>query len=110
MPDEIELAVLVGRFEATPGRAEALAGILATYVVLTRRREGCRNVDLVASVLHPGRSVVIEKWTSAKRARDHLDHPETVEMARAVRPLLVGPPDLDLCCAVSAQDLEAPPP
>jgi quinol monooxygenase YgiN len=107
--EQVELAVLVGRFEATPGGAEALAGILAKYVVLTRGREGCRNVDLVASVLHPGRFVVVEKWTSAQRARAHLDHPETVEMAEAATALLAGPPDLDLCCAVSAQDLEEPP-
>ncbi|MGH9026107.1 MAG: putative quinol monooxygenase [Acidimicrobiia bacterium] len=109
MPDEIELAILVGRFEAAPGREEALAAVLAKYVVLTRRRDGCRNVDLVASVLHPGRYVVIEKWASPETPRNHLDHPETLEMAEAATPLLAGPPDLDLHDAVTAQDLETPP-
>jgi quinol monooxygenase YgiN len=104
--DEIELAVLVGRFEAVPGREEALAGVLAKYVVLTRHQPQCRNVDLVASVLHPGRYVVIEKWSTPDGPRAHLDHPETVEMAESARPLLAAAPDLDLCEAVSAQDLE----
>jgi quinol monooxygenase YgiN len=98
--DEVDLAVLVGRFEATPGREEALAAVLAKYVVLTRRHAECRNVDLVASVLHPGRYVVIEKWVTPDGPRIHLDHPETVEMAEAARPLLRTPPDLDLCRAV----------
>jgi quinol monooxygenase YgiN len=106
VPDEIELAVLVGRFEAAPGRTEALAAVLAKYVVLTRRRSECRNVDLVASVLRPGRFTVVEKWLGAEAPRRHLDDPETVEMAEATAPLLESPPDLDLCDAVSAQDLE----
>jgi len=106
--DEIELAVLVGRFEATPGREEALAAVLAKYVVLTRRHPQCRNVDLVASVLHPGRFTVIEKWIGGETPRRHLDDPETVELAEAAAPLLATPPDLDLCDAISAQDLEDP--
>jgi quinol monooxygenase YgiN len=106
VPDEIELAVLVGRFEAAVGQEEALAAVLAKYVVLTRQRPSCRNVDLVASVLHPGRFTVIEKWVGADAPRVHLDDPETVEMAEGAKALLVGPPDLDLSDAVSAQDLE----
>jgi quinol monooxygenase YgiN len=106
MPDDIELAVVVGTFEARTGREEELAATLAKYVVLTRRRGDCRNVDLVASVLHPGRLVVVEKWVTPDAARGHLDALETVEMAEAVRDLLARPPDLDLLESVSAQDLE----
>jgi quinol monooxygenase YgiN len=106
VPDEVELAVLVGRFEAAPGREEALAAVLAKYVVLTRQRDACRNVDLVASVLHPGRFTVIEKWVGADAPRAHRDDPETVEMATEAKPNLSGPPDLDVSDAVSAQDLE----
>jgi quinol monooxygenase YgiN len=103
---DLELAVVIGSFEARTGRQGDLAAVLAKYVVLTRRRPHCRNVDLVASGSRPGRMVVIEKWESADDARAHLDAAETVEMATAARDVLAGPPDLDLFEAISAQDLE----
>ena len=98
--------MVVGAFEAQAGREEALAAALAKYVVLTRRRPQCRNVDLVASVVHGGRLVVVEKWESADAARTHLDAAETVEMATEAKELLARPPDLDLLESISAQDLE----
>jgi quinol monooxygenase YgiN len=104
--DEVELAVVVGVFEARTGREAELAATLAKYVVLTRRRPDCRNVDLVASVLHRGRLVVIEKWSSPDAARSHLDAEETVEMAREAKDVLARPPDFDLLESVSAHDLE----
>ena len=103
---DLELALIIGSFEARTGRQGDLAAILAKYVVLTRRRPRCRNVDLVASGSRPGRLVVIEKWESADDARAHLDATETVEMAKAARDVLAGPPDLDLFESISAQDLE----
>jgi quinol monooxygenase YgiN len=106
MPDEVELAMVVGAFEARSGREADLAAALAKYVVLTRNRDDCRNVDLVASTTYPGRVVVVEKWVSPAAARAHLDAAETVEMAQSVKELLAGPPDLDLLEAISAQDLE----
>jgi quinol monooxygenase YgiN len=106
MPDEVELAMVTGVFDARTGRESELAAALAKYVVLTRNRDGCRNVDLVASTLHPGRLTVVEKWISPDAARSHLDAAETVEMASTVLDLLARPPDLDLLEAISAQDLE----
>lgn len=103
---DLELAVVIGSFQARTGRQADLAAVLAKYVVLTRRQPACRNVDLVASGSNPARLVVIEKWESADAARAHLDAAETVEMARAARDLLAGPPDLDLYESISAQDLE----
>jgi len=103
---DLELAVVIGSFEARTGRQGELAAVLAKYVVLTRRRPGCRNVDLVASGSGSGRLVVIEKWESADEARAHLDAAETVEMAQAAREMLAGAPDLDLYESISAQDLE----
>jgi quinol monooxygenase YgiN len=105
-PDDLELAMVVGAFDAQPGREETLAATLAKYVVLTRRRPECRNVDLVASALRPGRLVVVEKWESSDSARAHLDAEETVEMATEAKDLLSRPPDLDLLDSISAQDLE----
>jgi len=103
---DLELAVVIGSFEARTGRQGDLAAVLAKYVVLTRRQPACRNVDLVASGSRSARLVVVEKWESADDARAHLDADETVEMAHAARDLLAGPPDLDLYESISAQDLE----
>ncbi len=103
MADEVDLVVVTMTFDAAD--PEGLAGVLATYVVLTRGAEGCRNVDLCASATRPGRFVVIEKWASREAQRAHLDAPVTVEMAEGCRGKLVAPPELDLLDAVSAHDL-----
>lgn len=100
---EIDLTVVVLRFEATD--PEALLAVLAKYVVLSRGHPGCRNIDLVASVTHPGRLVVIEKWASPAAQRTHFDSPAMVEMAEACRGLLAEAPDIDLLEGVSAHDL-----
>jgi len=108
MPDddrEVELSVVLAVFEARTGRVEALAALLANYVVVTRRASDCRNVDLVASVIEPGRFVVVEKWGSPEAQRAHMDAPETVALAQECRDLLSSPPRFDLCEAVSAHDL-----
>ena len=100
---EVELTVVVLRFQASD--PEALLSVLAKYVVLTRGHPGCRNVDLVASVTHPGRLVVIQKWESPDAQRGHFDSADMVEMAEACRGLLTEPPDVDLLEAISAHDL-----
>ena len=100
---EVELTVVVMRFRASD--PEALLGVLAKYVVLTRGHPGCRNVDLVASVTTPGRLVVIQKWDSPEAQRAHFDSADMVEMAEACRGVLAEPPDIDLLEAVSAHDL-----
>lgn len=100
---DVELTVVVLRFRAAD--PEALLGVLAKYVVVTRGHPGCRNVDLVASVTTPGRLVVIEKWATPAAQRAHFDSAAMVEMAEACRGLLAEPPDIDLLEAISAHDL-----
>ncbi len=108
MPDDVRIWVVAGSFRARAGAEQQLTAVLANYVVLTRMRPHCRNVDLVASATQRGRMLVIEKWDDPEAPRDHLDQPETVDMARAAVPLLTEKPDLDLYEAVSAQDMEEP--
>ena len=105
MTEEIEIWVVAGSYQARTGREAELAGVLARYVVLTRRVTGCRNVDLVASAGTLGRFLVIEKWDDADAQAAHLDSDEMVEMARAASEMLTGPPDLDLFASISAHDL-----
>ena len=84
--DEIELTIVTLRFDAAD--PERLLGVLSKYVVLTRNHEGCRNVDLCASVTTPGRFLVIEKWESPAAQRAHFDSADMVEMAESCRGLL----------------------
>jgi len=106
MPDDdVEIAMLTGTFDARPGAEEALAATLARYVVLTRHERNCRNVDLVASLTHGGRIVIIEKWDSADAVQAHLDSPLMTEMAREALPSLANKPDLDIYDTISAHDL-----
>jgi quinol monooxygenase YgiN len=103
---ELEIAVLTASFDARSGAEEALLGALSRYVVLTRHEPACRNVDLVASVTHAGRFLVIEKWSSADAVQDHLDSPLMTDMARAVLGALTAKPEIDLYDPISAYDLE----
>jgi quinol monooxygenase YgiN len=96
---------MMGIFDAAPGRETDLAGVLARYVVVSRTEEGCRNIDLVASLITPGRFVVYEKWESPEAQAGHMAGATTVELAEGVSPLLSAPPDLGLFVAVSAHDL-----
>jgi quinol monooxygenase YgiN len=104
--NDVEIAVLTAVFDARPGAEEALLGALARYVVLTRQEPTCRNVDLVASVTHAGRFVVIEKWESAAAVRSHLDSALMTEMARATVALVATKPEVDLYDSISSYDLE----
>ncbi len=97
---------MMGIFDAAAGREADLAGVLARYVVVSRAEDGCRNIDLVASVLTPGRFLVYEKWGSPDAQATHMSGTTMSEMAEGVSGLLRGPPDLELFLAVSAHDLQ----
>jgi quinol monooxygenase YgiN len=105
MSDDVELVVVTLRFDAGDGREAALLAVLSKYVVLTRMVDGCRNVDLCASVTTPGRHLVIQKWDTADAQRAHFDSDVMVDMARSCAGLLAAPPDIDLWDGISAHDL-----
>lgn len=101
--NDIELAIVTMRFVASdPAELQA---VLSKYVVMTRMIEGCRNIDLVASVTRPGGLMIIQKWDSADAQRAHFDSTLMIDMAEACVGLLAGPPDVDLWDALSAHDL-----
>jgi quinol monooxygenase YgiN len=90
------------RWEAV---SDALLGHIARYVVMTRGEEGCRNVDLCASVTTEGRVAVIEKWASYDTQQAHLNGQAMVALALAARELGAARPELDLLEGMSAHDL-----
>jgi quinol monooxygenase YgiN len=100
---DIDLTIVTMVFDAAD--PAGLLAVLSKYVVLARMEDGCRNVDLCASVTSPGRYVVIEKWTSPEAQRAHFDAESMVEMARSCAGLLSGPPAIDLLEGISAHDL-----
>ena len=102
--DNVDLTVVTMVFDAA--EPEALLGILARYVVVSRMHPGCRNIDLLSSVTEPGRFVVVEKWDDPGAQRAHFDSPDMVQMAHACEGLVTRRPEIDLLEAVSAQDLE----
>ncbi len=103
--DSSEILIVVGVFTAIPGSESSLAGVLSRYTVLTRGNPGCRNVDLAASLIEPGRFVLIEKWADESAQRLHADSNEMVAMAEDALPLLQSAPVLDLTLGISAHDL-----
>ena len=103
MPDEVELTLVTMAFRTE--KPEALMPILAKYVVVSRGHQGCRNIDLCASVATPGRFVIVEKWESPEAQQAHFDSADMVEMARACTGILAAPPDIDLLEGISAHDL-----
>jgi quinol monooxygenase YgiN len=84
---------------------EALSAVLARYVVLSRNRPGCRNIDFVASAIRPGRLVVVEKWASPEAQQAHFDSSEMIAMAQSCDGLLTAAPNIDLLEGVSMHDL-----
>lgn len=106
MADDVELTVVTLRLDALDEAAAGrLLGVLSKYVVLARGHEGCRNIDLVASVTHPGRVLLIQKWDSPATQQAHFDSPDMVEMAESCRGLLSRAPEVDLWEGMSAHDL-----
>lgn len=106
MTDDVELTMVTLRLDALDEAAGArLLGVLSKYVVLARGHNGCRNIDLVASVTQPGRFLIVQKWETPAAQQAHFDSDDMVEMAQACRGLLATPPDVDLWEALSAHDL-----
>jgi quinol monooxygenase YgiN len=103
MTHDVEIAIVTMRFDAAD--EGSLLAILSKYVVLTRMQDGCRNVDLCASVTQPGRYLIIQKWDSVDAQRAHFDSDVMIEMAMACNGLLTAPPDIDLWDGPSAHDL-----
>ena len=103
MADDLEIALLTMTFVASD--ADALLGNLSKYVVLTRGVDGCRNIDLCASVAKPGVFIIIEKWESEDHARDHVNSKLMLEMANSCRGVLTEAPEIDLLEGISAHDL-----
>jgi quinol monooxygenase YgiN len=103
MNDEVDLTMVMMRFMTDD--PEALLPVLAKYVVMARGENGCRNMDLSASVTAPGRFVIAQKWTTSADQQAHFDSPVMIEMAEACRGLLRQPPDIDLLAPISAHDL-----
>ena len=103
MADEVETTLVTMVFDASD--TDQLLSVLAKYVVLARGHEGCRNIDLCASVTTPDRVVIVQKWESPEAQAAHFDSPEMVEMARACTPLLKAAPTIDLLEGISAHDL-----
>lgn len=100
---EVELTMVTMTFDAADDAA--LLAILSKYVVLTRMQDGCRNVDLCASVTHPGRHLVVQKWETPGHQRAHFDSDVMIDMATACVGVLASAPDIDLWDATSAHDL-----
>ena len=99
----MDLVIVTLRFDASD--AATLEPVLAKYVVLTRMQDGCRNIDLCASVTLPARYLVIQKWESPEAQRAHFDSGVMIEMAHACIGALSAPPDIDLWAGASAHDL-----
>lgn len=102
-PVDVEPVLVTLQFESDD--PERLVSLLARYVVLTRTHEGCRNVDLVASVTVPGRFLVLQKWSTAADQRRHFDSDAMVDLAASCEGLLRTAPLIDLHEGVSMHDL-----
>jgi quinol monooxygenase YgiN len=92
-------------FTAGEGSEAELGALLARYTVLTRMAPGCINVDLTASMVHPGRFVVVEKWRDDAALGEHLSGEAMTDLAGAAPPLLALAPEVDVAMGISVTDL-----
>ena len=77
----------------------ALLGALVNSVVVSRGHEGCRNIDLVASLTHPGRYLVVEKPSVLQQA--HFDLVDTATSGESCRGFAGRVPVVDLLDGIS---------
>jgi len=106
MAEDVELTVVTLELTTVDeASTNLLLAALAKYVVLARGHEGCRNIDLVASVTTPGSFLLIQKWDSPAAQQAHFDSSDMVEMAEACRGLLARAPSVNLWEGLSAHDL-----
>jgi quinol monooxygenase YgiN len=104
----IDLAIVTLVFDArsdNPAAPDRLLAVLSKYVVMSRQYQGCRNIDLCASVTAPNRYLIVEKWETPDHQRAHFDSEDMIEMARSCEGLLERRPDIDLYEGISAHDL-----
>jgi quinol monooxygenase YgiN len=101
--DVSEPVLVTLRFDTE--QPEALLDLLARYVVVSRTHQGCRNMDLVASITVPGRYLVVQKWAAPADQRRHFDSDDMVSFARACTGLLRHAPEVDLYDGISMHDL-----
>lgn len=100
---DVELVIVTMTFHVRD--MAAFAAIVSKYVVLTRMEQGCRNVDLCASMTRSDRVLVISKWDDPSVQEAHALGPVMTEFARSCSGLLAAPPDIDLWDGPSAHDL-----
>lgn len=99
----VETTIVTMVFDTTD--AASLVAVLAKYIVVSRMHDGCRNIDLCASLGHEGRFVIISKWANPAAQQAHFDSAAMVDMATACTGLLRRPPMIDLLGGLSAHDL-----
>lgn len=102
---EPDLTLQFLTFTAAEGAEAELAALLARYTVLTRMAEGCINVDLTASMVHPGRFVLVEKWRDDAALGEHLAGEAMTTLAGSAPRLLALAPEIDVALGISAFDL-----
>ncbi|MEY2398961.1 MAG: hypothetical protein QOJ00_2135 [Actinomycetota bacterium] len=106
MAEDVELTIVTLTLDAIDeAAATKLVGVLAKYLVVSRGHDGCRNIDLAASVNAPNRFLLVQKWDSPRAQQTHFDSSEMVEMAQSCQGLLSRPPAVELWEGVSAHDL-----
>ena len=66
---------IVARFDARPGKAEALERALLEMVPPSRSDAGCLRYDLHRSRTEPGVFLIFERWESRELWQAHMDQP-----------------------------------
>lgn len=101
--EDVELVVVTMAFDAADPLT--LAAVLSKYVVMTRREDGCRNVDLCIGFGNSSRFVVLQKWSSPAAQQAHFDGEVMLNMAQSCNGILTKAPQIELLEGISAHDL-----
>jgi quinol monooxygenase YgiN len=76
------VVVLSVVFEAAPGRADELAGMLKKLIAPTRAEPGCLTYELNASTETPGTFLFFEKFVNQAALDEHIAAPYFQEFAK----------------------------
>jgi quinol monooxygenase YgiN len=85
---------VLARFEAQPGKEDALKGVLIALVPPTRRELGCYQYDLLVSRTDPRQFCFVERWDDEAALDQHLETEHVKKALDRIQDLVEAPPEI----------------
>jgi quinol monooxygenase YgiN len=93
LADPTKPFVLVVRFKAKEGKADAFEAAFKPVVAATLKEEGCLQYTLSRDLAQPGHFLLYEYWKDLETLRAHLKTPHLADLGKALAEFGDGAPE-----------------